>query len=78
MDYSSTQLDKLNSIEDARVLTQYFRHKVMELDRLPMSTGRYLGKLQRLEDYYTFLMDGILKDGKLSDANLDAFKRWQG
>jgi hypothetical protein len=78
MDYSSTQLDKLNSIEDARVLTQYFRHKVLELDRLPMSTGRYLGKLQRLEDYYTFLMDGILKNGKLSDANLDAFKRWQG
>ena len=78
MDYSSTQLDKLNNIEDAQVLTQYFRHKVLELDRLPMSTGRYLGKLQRLEDYYTFLMDGILKNGKLSDANLEAFKRWQG
>lgn len=78
MDYSSTQLDKLNSIEDAQVLTQYFRHKVLELDRLPMSTGRYLGKLQRLEDYYTFLMDGILKNGKLSEANLDAFKRWKG
>lgn len=78
MDYSSTQLDKLNSIEDAQVLTQYFCHKVLELDRLSMSTGRYLGKLQRLEDYYTSLMDGILKNGKLSDANLEAFKRWQG
>ena len=31
-----------------------------------------------VEDYYTFLMDGILKNGKLSEANLDAFKRWQG
>ena len=78
MDYSSTQLDQINDIEDARVLTQYFCHKVRELDRLSMSTGRYLGKLQRLEDYYTFLMDGILKNGKLSDANLEAFKRWQG
>ena len=78
MDYSSTQLDQINDIEDALVLTEYFRHKVRELDRHPMSTGRYLGKLQRLEDYYTFLMDGILKNGKLSDTNLEAFKRWQG
>lgn len=76
MDYTSAQLEQISDNEDARVLTQYFRHKIRELDRLPMSTGRYLGKLQRLEDYYTFLMDGILKNGKLSEANLDSFKRW--
>lgn len=77
MDYSSAQLEQISDNEDARVLTEYFRLKIRKIDNLPGSTGRYLGKLQRLEDYYTFLMDGILKNGKLSEANLDAFKRWK-